>query len=91
MGKRRDRSEVEYYRGKLREVEAENRRLRKQLRSAEKSFEYLVEADSFEQAEYESKCPECTKGKLVYTDLKIKTLITCSLDCGFRKTTKNEL
>ncbi len=89
MAKRRDRSEVEYYRGKLREVEAENRRLRKQLRSAEKSFEYLVEADSFENTEYDAKCPNCGKGELKFTDLKIKTLTTCSI-CDYRKTTRNE-
>jgi len=81
MGRKRERNSDEYLKGKIRSLESEVRRLQKQLRQAEKSFQYLVEDDEIE--EIKNMCSDCGKGDLIYTDLKIKTLITCSI-CEFR-------
>lgn len=83
MARRRDKNEIEWYRGQIRELESENRRLKRQLREAQKSFEYVLEDDKTETKP--AKCPECGKGNLQITDLKIKLLITCDL-CNYRKT-----
>jgi len=81
MGRKRDRNSDEWFRGRIRELQAEVRRLQKQLRSAEKSFEYLVEDDQDDEKDI---CENCGKGEIKVTDLKIKNLITCSI-CDFRK------
>lgn len=39
------------------------------------------------------KCPECSQGDIVYADLGVRELVTCSKKCGFRqfrKVGKNE-
>ena len=79
MPKNRDRSSDEWYRGKIRELEKENRQLKKRIKQLEKYdknqetvHEILKEHEThlrrlaeLEVSNYEDMCPSCFKGKLV--------------------------
>jgi hypothetical protein len=80
----KNRSEIEYLRGVIREKDKIIRRLTKQLRSAKK-FEYIQEEidtplDRIENSyEDEQLCPKCGKGHLLEIDLIHLKVIRCEL------------
>ena len=88
MGKtrRKERSETEYLRGQVRELEKENRSLKKRLRQLDKRshlYEDIIEAVA-EDIIVEEKCPTCKTGKHSVLDLKHVRFMICS-DCDYRK------
>ena len=88
MGKirRKERSETEYLRGQIKELEKENRQLKKRLRSLDKRshmYEDLIEAVA-EDIVIEEKCEVCKTGKHSILDLKHVRFEVCS-DCDYRK------
>jgi len=82
MPKKKDRSSDEWYRGKIRELEKENRQLRRRVKELEKydrdvttTYEVLKENEEqlrklaeLEATKYKELCPNCFKGKM---ELKI--------------------
>lgn len=100
MPKKRDKSELEYYRGKCRELEKRIRQLEKQLTSYEKNkhiyndvihdYEEII-AQQVEVEELttkkKQKCPECFKGDLDEFEIMNKVFGTCN-SCSFRKRLK---
>lgn len=89
MGKRRGtHSEIEFYKGKVKELEKLNKALRRRLRQLEKrSHQYENIPDESEeiiQIIETDMCPNCGKSKLGILDLNIRKFNVCTL-CGFRK------
>jgi hypothetical protein len=91
MAKSKDRTKDEYYRGQLRELSAENRRLKKQVRELEK---HILFASDFTDIIIEDPpepptlfCNKCKKGYITTSDLGIKLLHVCN-SCGYRETHK---
>lgn len=90
MSRSKERNKDEYYRGKIRELEATVRRLQRQLRSAEKQHLYVSDLESVIEEEISiksKKCPQCHTGVIQEIDLGIKTLDKCN-SCDYKKTTK---
>lgn len=93
---RKTRSEVEHLRGTIRELQAENKSLKRQLRHYEKrenlydnnkeEIEEILESQSESpiEASPKQKCEECARG--VYEEFEIldKVYGTCTV-CGARK------
>ncbi len=79
MPKKRDRSPDEWYRGKIRELEKENRALKRRIKELEKYdknvdtvHEILKEHEGqlrklaeLEATNYQEMCPDCFKGRMV--------------------------
>lgn len=100
MTKTKEKSELEYLRGLVKSMRSQVKHLKKEL-SRKQKREYLHEDLEEKEAELlleeeirerehaiENKCPDCGKGKLEFTDLNIRTLITCP-SCGYKKIIKN--
>ena len=92
MAKSRSHRDEEDLKGRLREIEKENKALRKRLRKLERSRhiwqQYNLDADENhvpEEIKSEGpKCPSCEHGTLMLIDLGIKDLWSCST-CLYRK------
>lgn len=90
MPKRREKSPEEYWRGKWRESDKENRSLRKQLRQYEKySQDEEIAADSEDTAPKNIRpviatCTECGKGHLRTFELIGKVFEECN-SCNYRR------
>lgn len=90
--KTKSHKEDEDYRGRIRELEKENRSLRKRLKTLERNRriweQFNLDSDENLPKEEEFKptpgCPKCTTGSLILLDLGIKRLWSCT-SCGFRK------
>jgi len=89
--KKKERSEGEYYRGKIRELEKENRHLHRQLKYMEKNqhiYEDIIlgdkEAAFEEKTEKQQCCPECGKGKIKTINIIGRIFIECDT-CHYRK------
>lgn len=83
---RKERSETEHFRGRIKKLEAENRQLKKRLRSLDKAahfYEDLIDAVA-EDIIIEEKCPQCKEGKPQVLDLKHVRFMTCT-HCDYRK------
>ena len=95
MARKRTHKTDEDLRGTIRELTAENKALRRKLRQLEKSKHlwnlYSLEAEDKEETIEikEIVCPECKAGVLVYVDLGIKELMSCS-NCKYRTKAKNK-
>lgn len=89
MGKtrRKERSEVEYYRGQIKALEKENRQLKKRVRALDKTahfYEDLVDFIADDIYVPDEKCPICKTGKHQLLDLKYVRYMTCT-ECDYRK------
>lgn len=82
----------EDFRGRIRELEKENRSLRRRLKTLERNrqiWEYFsLDSDENvpreeDQYQVQPTCPSC-KQPIVLLDLGLKKLWTCT-SCGFRK------
>jgi archaellum component FlaC len=88
--KNRERSEVEYLRGQIRELESENRQLRRRLKTLDKKthlYEGIVEAVAEEikpNTEAETKCKKCKIGTIRFIDVKHAKFFVCS-ECHHRE------
>lgn len=93
--KRREKNSDEYYRGKVRELEKENRALRKRLKQLEKNhhiYEDLKLNDEPEEIEIRKPkkilCPSCNEGELfVAMSFDDKDIIGCT-SCHYKKSIK---
>lgn len=87
MARSKDGNKDEFFKGKIRLLEAENRRLKRQLRSQEKQLLHPIEVlDELlnEEIEVKRPCPKC-QSNLVTSNLGIKWLDKCP-SCEYRKT-----
>lgn len=92
MVKKRERNEVEYLRGLVRELKAENRNLKKRLGVTSKRarrYETRISEDEDEQLERSEQpvkvvdsCPDCS-GELKLVDLGVRQFNSC-INCGYR-------
>ncbi len=82
MPKNKTHSEVEHLRGIIKQLKAENIRLKRQLRIQEKysDEETPVEPEAVDV----DLCPSCARGKLVLLDLGKFAYLTCPV-CGHRE------
>lgn len=90
--KSKTESEVEFQRGRIKELEKINKALRRRLRQLEKHQHNYepVEIDEDQRNDeglYEvaqdNMCPGCGKSKLGILDLNIRKYLVCQL-CGYR-------
>ena len=68
-----------------------NKELSRQLKQLEKDFnvEKIVKAEKKNEIpEDDKKCPICGKGGISEVDLGIKKMVSCSLNCGYKKIIK---
>lgn len=95
MARSKSHKDDENLRGEIRELKAQNKALKKRLRQLEKNKhiweEYLVEEEdrSERKQNKQDMCPECGDGTLVYVDLGIKHLFSCSV-CTYRTKAKDK-
>lgn len=87
--KNKNRSEVEYLNGKIRELESENRQLRRRLKEStrkEHLYDDMVEAiaENIVPEEKVDNCKKCKTGVLKLVDLKHSKFIVCD-SCHDRK------
>jgi len=78
-------SELEYYRGRVRKLEKENRRLKRRVTALDKKahfYEDIVD-DVAEDIEIKDRCPSCKKGNKIILDLKYIRFETCD-SCDYR-------
>lgn len=93
MPKQRDKSPEEYWRGKFREADKENRSLRKQLRQYEKYSQDEEIAEDSEDTQPKNiqpviaRCFHCGNGLLSTWELAGKTYESCDT-CDHRKRIK---
>lgn len=88
--KQKERSEVEYLRGKVKKLESTNRRLRKELRSLKKRahmYEDIVEDVATSVEESKDICTECGKGEITVHDFVHIIVKSCDT-CGHKKKIK---
>lgn len=92
MARTKSHKADEDLRGRVKELEKINKSLRKRLRQLEKNRHVwqqnqLDDEDPIEDIKpmEEHKCDHCEYGVLIFTDLGIKTLVSCS-SCLYRKT-----
>lgn len=91
MPKRKSRTPEEWLKGQLRELQKENRNLKKRIRQLEKSehlYEDVILGDrdaAMEEAVKEDTCSSCGKGKLKIINVLDKYIFEeCSI-CEHRK------
>lgn len=92
MAKPKDRNEVEYLRGLVRELKSENRHLKKQLGNVKKRAGLFDDNLPEDKEDIEpvitikniNTCPDCG-GELEIIDIAVKNLIICT-GCGARRT-----
>lgn len=100
MPKNKERSETEYYKSLIRELQKENKQLKRQLTHHEKRKhrhdevindyeELLTQYVPIEEtsSKRKSKCSECGKGDLEEFEILNKVYGTCN-SCGLRKRIK---
>ena len=78
--KNKNRSELEFLNGKIRELESENRQLRKRLKQLDKKahlYEGLIDAVAEEIKPEVDKCNKCKEGILQHVDLKHAKFLVC--------------
>lgn len=87
--RRRESSEVEHLRGKVRELEKENRHLKKHVKKLDRQshfYDDLVDslAEEIESPSKSEKCTSCKTGTLKILDLKHVKYEVCD-KCEHRK------
>lgn len=93
MAKSRTKDEVEELRGRVRELQKENKELKKVVGRLQKNDHRVRELeDLFKESEFkensETQISSCScGGKLEKVDLGVRTLVKC-VECGKRETKK---
>lgn len=100
MPKKKDKSEAEFYKSTIRELEKENKQLKKTLSYYEKRKhiyndvlqdyeEMLVQHVPIEEVKNSkiNHCEDCFKGTIEEFEIMGKVIGTCN-NCGFRKRIK---
>jgi hypothetical protein len=76
-----------------------NKELSRRIKQLEKDFniekstsvkkdDILLEAEQINNGP--KKCPDCTKGNIIENDLGVRMMVSCSINCGYKKIIKNE-
>lgn len=84
MPKKKERSNEEFYRGKLREAEKQIRDLQRQVRTLEKTAHIPKKKDVKIPVDLPLTCNECGKGEIQIMTLLDKVYHSCSL-CSYRR------
>ena len=81
----RQHSESEHYRGEIKKIEIENRKLRRRLKDLEKRAHFYEEVvdEVADDIELKNTCPSCKKGILQEIDLKHILISKCQ-SCGYQ-------
>lgn len=92
MSKTRNKegSEVEYWRGRVRKLEATNRRLRKRNKQLERKAHFhedVIDDIAGDIAPTGEICQECGKGQLTTIDLKFLLIESCDV-CEYKRKIK---
>ena len=82
--KNKNRSEVEFLKGKIRKLESQLKYFKKREHFFDAPVEDIVEEAEEIQAE---KCPVCRQGIIIKTDFVFATLEKC-LNCDYEKRQK---
>ena len=83
--KNKNRSEVEYIRGQLKEVQSENRQLRKRLKELENKAHFYEETIDEVADEIDIDiCPKCQKAPTTVIDLKHLIIEQCT-QCDYQQ------
>jgi predicted nuclease with TOPRIM domain len=93
-GNKKSKSEVEYWRGKYKELLSENKRLKKDLKRLKNvDYEFEEFKDAFEDfseekvtKRKENLCQNCMRGKLVSVDIPGNRVVRLCKICGNRET-----
>lgn len=86
----KNRSELEYVRGKNKQLKSENRQLRRRVNDLEKRSHFYEEVidDVVEDIDLD-ECQECGKGYLQVLDLKYIKFVHCDT-CGYKERLKSD-
>jgi hypothetical protein len=93
MPKKREKNDKEYYQGIIRELKAELKRLKQQVKRLERREHHHETVkdepeDDVQYDNYEEICPDCHKGKLVEHIVAGRYWVSCDC-CNYRtKATK---
>lgn len=92
MPKQREKSPDQWYKSRIRELEAENRSLKKLIKQYEKyekndNAEEIVKDNEDTFPKKPSKCVSCGKGNMKEFEIMGRVFATCST-CGERKKLK---
>lgn len=94
MARNRSTNEIEHLKGLIRQLQKENKQLKKQLGRANKSARQALEVDNLDLGDdatvssYGPKCEGCGSHRISSIKLGPRTGVSCR-DCGFFKLTKN--
>lgn len=78
--KSKNRSENEYFNGKIRKLESENRQLKKRLKALDKRqhlYDDIIEVIA-EDIVIDEKCKKCKNGSVSLIDLKYAKFLVCN-------------
>jgi uncharacterized protein YdcH (DUF465 family) len=85
--KLKQKSKIEYYKGLIRQLKADNQRLKKLL----SRYEYVEDDDNddeefeeYSQYKKDNECPNCDEGKLIKSEVVGRLIIKCD-ECEYRK------
>jgi hypothetical protein len=90
MAKQREGRETEYYKGIIRHLKAQNKRLKRQIRELEKETLYITEEDAEVLTDpgwrpsYD--CTKCNQGNLEKFEINGRSFLICN-NCKDRKKT----
>lgn len=90
MPKNKERDGIEFWRGKVRELQKENVSLKKEIRRLQKTehlYEEVILGDrdaAFEEVVHEPTCISCGKGKIKTINILDRIFQECSV-CHYRK------
>lgn len=84
-------SELEILQQENKELRSVNKSLMRKLKDESKKYKPQQSSHSLIKEEYENKdsCLNCGKGRITTTDIGVRKIIGCTLNCGFRKIIKN--
>ncbi len=89
MARSRDRNTKEHYKGMIRNLKKQVKRLSKenqQLRASLHNYDYQDEEEVVEEPK--EVCPKCGSSNYSIIDIVGRLIATCK-DCDYRKTVKN--
>jgi hypothetical protein len=90
LAKVKSDKEDEDYKGRIRELEKENKALRRELKAVlkyqrvQEGLKEDAEEPTYQPIKAEPSCPSCKTGTIVLTDLGVRNLWSCS-SCLWRK------
>lgn len=85
MSKTKEKNEIEYYKGIIRDLKTQVRNLKKQIKQLENKLNGGQKREPKEKViDNKLLCPNCGKAELEIHDFKYVTFTKCKL-CGFKE------